>query len=45
MKEAAGFSEVNKDKCYEAGRALGCSADVGKVGSVLRRVRSREAAQ
>jgi hypothetical protein len=35
MKEAAGFSEVNKDKCYEAGRALGCSVDVGEVGSVF----------
>ena len=35
MKEAVGFSDVNKDTCYEAGKALGCSADVGEVGSVL----------
>ena len=28
MKEAVGFSEANKDKCYEAGKALGCSADI-----------------
>jgi hypothetical protein len=34
MKEAVGFSEVNKDKCYEAGKALRCSADIGEVGSV-----------
>lgn len=34
MKEGVGFSEVNKDKCHEAGKALGCSADVGEVGSV-----------
>jgi hypothetical protein len=35
MKEAVGFlSEVDEDKCYEARKALGCSADVGEVGSV-----------
>lgn len=35
MKEAVWvFSEVDKDKCYEAGKALGCSADAGEVSSV-----------
>ena len=31
MKEAAGFLGVNRDKCHEAGKALGCSADVGEL--------------
>ena len=45
MKEAVEFPTADKDKCYEAGKALGDSEDVGEVGSVLRRIRSREAAQ
>lgn len=44
IKEAAVFSEVNKDKCYEADKALGLSADGGKVGSYIEEgSRSREA--
>jgi hypothetical protein len=35
MKEAVGFSEINKNKCSEAGKVVGCSADVGEVGSVV----------
>ena len=45
MKEAVGFLRVDKDKCYEVGKALGCLADVGEVGSVLRKATSRDAAQ
>jgi hypothetical protein len=45
MKEAVGFPAADKDKCYEAGKALGYSEDVGEVGSVWRRISSREAAQ
>jgi hypothetical protein len=35
MKEAVGFSKVNEGTRYEVGKAMGCSADVGEVGSVL----------
>ena len=35
MKEAVGFSEVDQAKCYEAGKASGCSANVSEVGSVF----------
>jgi hypothetical protein len=35
MKEAVGFSEVDKAKRYEAGKALGCSVDVGEVSCVF----------
>ena len=33
MKEAAGFPGVDWDKRHEAGKALGCSADVGEFCS------------
>ena len=35
MKEAVGFSEVDKDQRYDAGKALGCLADAGEVGTVF----------
>jgi hypothetical protein len=38
MKEAAGLLGINRDKCHEAGKALGCSVDVGELAPGTGRV-------
>jgi hypothetical protein len=45
MKEAVRYRVVNRDKRHEAGKALGCLADVGKIYLLkTSRVHSQEAA-